>query len=548
MLHSQKSNVKDTRVREYILPQKIIKTFGKVENENVLLKSRETQINFNNFNVTKITNDGQKAGILFDFGFEFCGSVSISAYYIDKTPCAKLRLSFGESVNEALSAIGDKNSGNDHSPRDFTVDLLRMSNNVWGNTGYRFLYIELLSECTVQLTSVLGVCVYKPYEFFGSFKSDDEVLNDIYNTAVHTCHMCMQDEIWDGIKRDRLVWIGDLNPELKTIKYVFGDVSDVESALDFSSDLLEGKNWVNRMPSYSLWWIINAEEWCSYFKKKEYLVKNSNVINQIIKHILDNCDERGVFTAGDFIDWPTYKTPAAKEGIKVLTMMFYNAVINMKDIVQPSLYKTILENKEKLQKINCGSMGYKQIASLLVLNDMAGKKSVEILKDGTVDGFSTFMSYYIYSALGKVEKEEKVINALKEYYGAMLDLGATTFWEDFDIAWKENACRIDEICPKNKKDIHGDNGRYCYEGFRHSLCHGWASGPVAFMTEYILGIKTDFANNKITLEPHISYLKFVEGSIATPYGKFSVKYNKDENGNIITEYDAPIEIEVIKNV
>ena len=548
MLYSQKSNVKDTRVREYILPEKIIKTFGKVENEKVLLKNRETQIDFNNFNVAKITNDGNKSGILLDFGFEFCGGVAVSVYSIDKISCAKLRLSFGESVNEALSQIGEKNSTNDHSPREFVVDAPRMSANVWGNTGYRFLYIELLSECTVQLTSVQGVSVYKPYEFIGSFKSDDKTLNNIYNTAVRTCHICIQDEIWDGIKRDRLVWIGDLNPELKTIKYVFGDVPDVENALIFSSNRLNGKNWVNRMPSYSLWWIINAEEWCSYFKKKDFLIKNSEVINLIIKQILDNCDDRGIFSAGDFVDWPTYKTPAAKEGIKALTMMFYNAVVNMKEIVQPSLYKNVLENMEKLKRLKCFSMGYKQIAALLILNGKAGKKSIETLKDGSVNGFSTFMSYYIYSALAKVEKEENVIRALKEYYGAMLELGATTFWEDFDIKWKENACRIDEICPENKNDIHGDNGRYCYEGYRHSLCHGWASGPVAFITEYILGIKTDFKNDKIELNPHISLLKFVEGSIATPYGKFSVKYNKDENGKINTEYIAPKEIEVIINV
>lgn len=33
----------------------------------------------------------------------------------------------------------------------------------------------------------------------------------------------------------------------------------------------------------------------------------------------------------------------------------------------------------------------------------------------------------------------------------MLDLGATTFWEDFDISWKESAARIDEIPQKEKQ-------------------------------------------------------------------------------------------------
>ena len=32
----------------------------------------------------------------------------------------------------------------------------------------------------------------------------------------------MQDYLWDGIKRDRLVWIGDMHPETMTIGAVFG--------------------------------------------------------------------------------------------------------------------------------------------------------------------------------------------------------------------------------------------------------------------------------------------------------------------------------------
>jgi hypothetical protein len=31
----------------------------------------------------------------------------------------------------------------------------------------------------------------------------------------------MQEYLWDGIKRDRLVWIGDMYPEVSTIHAVF---------------------------------------------------------------------------------------------------------------------------------------------------------------------------------------------------------------------------------------------------------------------------------------------------------------------------------------
>ena len=92
------------------------------------------------------------------------------------------------------------------------------------------------------------------------------------------------------------------------------------------------------------------------------------------------------------------------------------------------------------------------------------------------------MSYYILSAIASRD-EKLAIELMKEYYGAMLDRGATTFWEDFHIEWLEGSGRIDEIDP-SKKDIHGDYGAHCYVGFRHSLCHGWSAGVVKFIKEH----------------------------------------------------------------
>ena len=95
---------------------------------------------------------------------------------------------------------------------------------------------------------------------------------------------------------------------------------------------------------------------------------------------------------------------------------------------------------------------------------------------------STFMSYYILKAVASFDKA-KAIEMMKEYYGAMLSKGATTFWEDFDLAWVNNSGRIDTFPTACEKDIHGDFGAYCYKGFRHSLCHGWSAGVLCFIKE-----------------------------------------------------------------
>lgn len=49
--------------------------------------------------------------------------------------------------------------------------------------------------------------------------------------------------------------------------------------------------------------------------------------------------------------------------------------------------------------------------------------------------------------------------------------------KDFNLDWTHNAARLDDFVPKGKNDIHKDFGDYCYPSFRHSFCHGWASGP-----------------------------------------------------------------------
>lgn len=128
----------------------------------------------------------------------------------------------------------------------------------------------------------------------------------------------------------------------------------------------------------------------------------------------------------------------------------------------------------------------------------------------------------------------------------MLDLGATTFWEDFDLNWLPNASRIDEIVPAGKKDIHGSFGAYCYKNFRHSFCHGWASGPTSWLSEYVLGVQVVEPGCKVVrIVPHLGDLKWVKGTFPTPYGVISISHKVGEDGEVITEVDAPSGVTVL---
>lgn len=128
----------------------------------------------------------------------------------------------------------------------------------------------------------------------------------------------------------------------------------------------------------------------------------------------------------------------------------------------------------------------------------------------------------------------------------MLKLGATTFWEDFDVEWLKNAAPIDELPEEDQIDVHASYGGYCYQGYRHSFCHGWASGVTPWLSENVLGIRILKAGcRKVRIEPHLGSLQWAKGSYPTPYGDIFVCHRKKEDGSIETTVDAPVEIEIV---
>ena len=193
--------------------------------------------------------------IILDFGRELHGGISMASMGV-VNGVGNLRIVFGESVMEAKSTIGEKNALNAHSMRDFVAQISSYSSaQPYGNTGFRFVKVEAL-DTDFDILTIKAYLVMRDLPRLGTFSSNDERLNHIWDTAVYTVQLNMQDYIWDGIKRDRDVWIGDMHPEVSTIRTVFGNVDVVKKSLDFVRDDTPQGEWMNNILTYSMWWII----------------------------------------------------------------------------------------------------------------------------------------------------------------------------------------------------------------------------------------------------------------------------------------------------
>ena len=236
---------------EYLLPVKIHLIDGCAEKTESLLKSKTRQIGLGENDVATICG---KTRIVFDFGKEIQGGVRLLMHYIENG--SPVRIRFGESFTESLAPLGVKNATNDHSLRDFSVSLPQLSDGCYGQTGFRFVCLEF-GGGTYRLKNVYAKSVTEKREIAGSFRCSDERLNEIYSVAQRTLLLCLQGGmIWDGIKRDRLVWIGDLHPETLGVLYTTADAENVANCIDFGAEETPPTDWMNGHTAYSFWWIL----------------------------------------------------------------------------------------------------------------------------------------------------------------------------------------------------------------------------------------------------------------------------------------------------
>lgn len=462
-------------MKEYIFPKKIILS-DKTASEN-LLKKQPLQIGL----AERATSIFQKGSfVVLDFGKETSGGVRVLTYKAKNVP---VRIRFGESLTECCAELkGETNATNDHSLRDFSVCLQDYSDMTFGQTGFRFVRLDFDGDVEIKSVVAESYKLQKTVQYV--YNGNDGVIKKIYECAKRTVDLCAsKGYVWDGVKRDRLVWVGDMHPEMLALTALYGRVKEIEKSLDFVKEQTPLPGWMNDFPMYSMWWIIILADYYEKIKARTFTQTQIEYLQGLICQ-MDSCvkEDGELEYPAYFVDWPTSNQPDKIHGARAL-----NIIAVKKGIFLLKQFNKDVEVAEKLLnkllKVPMEPVINKQVIALkyFALGELSEWEKEKLIAGGA-QGLSTFMSYYILKAIAAFDKE-KAIRIMKEYYGAMLDKGATTFWEDFNIEWAENSCRIDEFPQNGQKDIHGEFGAYCYKGFRHSLCHGWSAGVIAFIKE-----------------------------------------------------------------
>jgi hypothetical protein len=141
----------------------------------------------------------------------------------------------------------------------------------------------------------------------------------------------------------------------------------------------------------------------------------------------------------------------------------------------------------------------------------AVKNSV-LLNDKVQKITTPYMRFYELEALCALGEQDYVLREMKDYWGGMLKLGATSFWEEYNPA-------------KKGTEHYSMYGRE----FGKSLCHAWGASPLYLLGKYYLGVKpTAPGYAAYTVEPNLGGLQWMKGTVPTPNGAINMEVTKEQ--------------------
>lgn len=461
--------------------------------------------------------------MLVDFGKETFGFVKLH----NLTGNGKLTLYYGESKEEALSETDamtfDRLSINQSAKTDTVMDLSKA-----------FRYVNIVKEGDVSFADVSMLYEYADVKQRGSFTCSDEEINKIYDVSKYTLELNTREFFIDGIKRDRWVWSGDALQSYLMNYYSYFDNSTVTRTMM----ALRGKDpvtaHINTILDYTFYWFISVYDYYLYTGDKKFVEQFYPRMKSLMDYCLSRRNKNGLMEglSGDwtFIDWAAGLSKKGEISFEQLlfarsleTMSLCAEIANDKTNI--AAYKklaadikakvfSIYWNKEKQALVHSRVNG-KQTENVTRYANMFGiffnyfteqqkqavKKSV-LLNDSIQKITTPYMRFYELEALCAMGEQTYVLKQMKDYWGGMLGLGATSFWEEYN--------------PDKKGTEHlAMYGRK----FGKSLCHAWGASPIYLLGKYYLGVSpTKPGYETYMVQPQLGGLQWMQGKVPTPNG------------------------------
>jgi len=535
---------RDPRIRSYVLPTRVVwHTEGAARPGNM-----ESLLD-PDWAGCSLDHVGDAPAVLLDFGRELYGGIRLRVTPGVSDVPVRLGIRFGETVSEAMGTSGLPVStlGADVGVYDWGVVE-------FGETGFRFVRLQLMDEGTyLQIHRVEAFSVVADIETRGSFRCSDARLNRIWEVGAYTVQLCVQDSLWRGIKNNRAFPADELVPASSVAYRLFGTDALIPHTLDEARNELDC-SYLAGDPSWDMFaWLLALAEWYQYAGDESHLSQQREMLVPLLKNTISSIGPDGREIISERWDEPglcvTADTPEANHaGFQGLTALALRAGAELCHALGETEVQEECQAAANLLRLHSPAPTSNKYANaLLALAGLADMQETNerVLQAAPFDGISPVSGYTVLQARAMAGDIEGGLDLIRAYWGGMLDMGATSFWEHFDLAWKDTFGNIDEIAPSGKQDFQTRTGED--ERFVLDLCYSASAGPTAWLTEHVLGLKPVAPGcDAVMVNPNLAGLDWAEGALPTPHGVVRIRAEKTPEGNTKVELDAPQSVRIVR--
>lgn len=449
--------------------------------------------------INPVSREEVRGGTLFDFGKETFGKLTVKNTNPERQGTAFVV--YGESREEAL----DKKDA-------IITDVFSKgeSEKTYPSRACRFVFV---ADKDVDVTLDYE---YLPLSYRGKFKAGDKKLNKILDVCAYTLHLNTRECFLDGIKRDRWVWGGDAYQSFFVNYYLFNDFDSVRRTVISLLGTEPFTSFTNTIPDYTFLIIIGIYEYYLHSGDRSFLEFVYDKFESIFRLVEKRLDERGFFIGerGDwiFVDW----ADTAKSGVvcaeQVALCSAYESAAKCAEALgyDGGAYREKSESlrgminkyfwREELgayvdcidrdDRVDVVTRHANIWALLFGVADgrQIGKITECVIKNEEIPAITTpYFKFFELDAMCRIGEYGYVSEMISSYWGGMIDLGATTIWEEYDPKIESRTEHLKMYGAKYGK----------------SLCHAWGASPIYLFGRYALGVyPTEIGYEKFTVEPH----------------------------------------------
>lgn len=468
---------------------------------------------------------------VYDFAVPMLGHPLISAQ-----GKGNISMNVGESLAEALNTEPNCREQKILSPIQISDGIYKCKENL----ALRYLHITHMPD--IQIKDVQLSSAFYPARYKGAFACSDECLTKVWMHAAFTLRLCMRELFIDGIKRDRLPWAGDLFLAGLCNCYSFYDKLIIRRTLIALYPEDPEQTEFNGIIDHSLLWVMALRDYIMYFGDMDFAEQIFPMFDRLMRAIKAKEDRSGLLPSHKFnwifIDWAT----VLKDGYSSCLQMFYVMALEAAGDIYRIMGKTNISekllSKIKTMRSVCNEMFWSEDSSAYVDNVYENKQGIHVSRhanilavlSGTADDTrkkdilenvflnkrvepvgSPYMYMFEARAVSRCGKKDEMLSMIRNYWGGMIQAGASTFWEAY-------------------VQSHSGEEHYSFYGrpYGKSLCHAWSAGPIVLLSGDVLGIypaEAGWKRFKIVSKP--ASLDWICASIPCPQGTIDVDVSKN---------------------